>query len=163
MSKGSLNHWTAQTFLNVQPFRSFEKYNSMPKARPRHLKMRLFGLFFGGRGSFGGFGLIIGFVWLVGLLSFQVLGFLFCFVSQIPWLPHRWFWFLLYWCRKRCQFSLGQEAKNAFLSGTGQASLAAKTNCETTLHVLFYQSKKIHCSAGLRPIISKYVLSRICV
>lgn len=42
MSKGSLNNWTAQTLLNVQPFRSFEKYNSMPKARSQDLKMHLF-------------------------------------------------------------------------------------------------------------------------
>lgn len=39
MSKESLNNWTAQTFINVQPFRSFERYNSMPKARSHDLKM----------------------------------------------------------------------------------------------------------------------------
>lgn len=49
------------------------------------------------------------------------------------------------------------------LSGTSQASLAAKTNCKATLKVLFYKSKKIHCSAGLRPIVSKYFINRFCV
>lgn len=46
------------------------------------------------------------------------------------------------------------DRRPKMLSGTSKASLAAKRNCKTTLKILFYKSKKIHCSAGLRPIFS---------
>ena len=55
-----------------------------------------------------------------------------------------------------------RDRRPKMLSGTSQASLAAKTNCKPTLKVPFYKSKKIHCSAGLRPIVSKYFVSQIC-
>lgn len=37
--KGSLNNWAAQTYINVQPYKSFKEYNSVPRTRFSNLKM----------------------------------------------------------------------------------------------------------------------------
>lgn len=122
-----------QIFLYMQPFENFEKIPACQKQ---------------------------------GLETKRCICFAFCFIFLMFCFPLNCAGFLiggfdLFAINARNYINSVYDQRTKMLSGTSRASLSTKTNHQKPLKFLFNTSRKIYCSAGLRPIISNYFISRI--